>query len=137
LSTGKGDYSRGGTHCDINKDAITGLNITAIVVNAICCILIVIYIVNECRRKKRLYFLSFHAKALFPIFFLLHGFGDIIFNAIKLASNGEQAIGYDVGITIVGALLPVVFFTGGYICKYVSVYIYTYINIHIYVCITN
>mmetsp|Transcript_15354 Transcript_15354/g.14724 ORF Transcript_15354/g.14724 Transcript_15354/m.14724 type:complete len:396 (+) Transcript_15354:229-1416(+) len=110
--TGKGDYSRGGLHCDINKDAITGLNITAIIVNVICCILIVIYVVKECRRKKKLYFLSFHAKALFPIFFLLHGVGDIIFNAMKIASNGERTIGYDVAITIVSSLLPPVFFTG-------------------------
>jgi hypothetical protein len=72
----------------------------------------VIYIAKECNRKNSLYFLSFHAKALFPIFFLLHGFGDVIFNAMKLASNGEKTIGYDTSVTIVAALVPVAFFTG-------------------------
>jgi hypothetical protein len=109
---GIGSYSPAGFHCDISKSAIIALSVITIAVNSICIILIVIYIFKECRRRKKLYFVSYKAKALFPIFFLIHSFGDVIFNIVSLISNGEDAIGYNTGITVVASLLPVCFFTG-------------------------
>jgi hypothetical protein len=70
------------------------------------------YIFKECRRRNKLYFLSFQPKSLFPIFFLLHSLGDMVYNIIKLNSNGVASIGNDVRITIVAMITPLVFFTG-------------------------
>jgi hypothetical protein len=96
----------------MNIAALTVLNYIDICVATICNVIIIIYIFHECRRKKKLYFLSLHAKELFPLFFLLHGIGIIIFNIMKLTSELKDTIGHSTGITIVASLLPVFLFTG-------------------------
>lgn len=112
FSTGIGDYSFNGSHCDINEASIEALNIINICVASTCNLLIILYIINECRRKGKLYFLSSHPKALFPLFFLLYGIGIIIFNSMKLVSKGKHTIGNNMEITIVASLLHVVLFSG-------------------------
>jgi hypothetical protein len=92
--------------------AVTALNIIDICITSICNLLIIAYIVRKCLQKHRLYFLSFTAKASFPLFFLLYGSGIFIFNLMKLVSNGGDTIGYDIKITIVASLLQVFLFSG-------------------------
>jgi hypothetical protein len=109
---GIGDYSRDGIHCDLNMSAVKVLNIIDICVATICNLLILLYIVRECHKKKSPYFLSLNAKSLFPLLFLFYGIGVVIFNIIKLISEGKNTIGYDEKITIIASLLPVFLFSG-------------------------
>lgn len=109
---GNGDFAINPTvDCYLNSESIRILSYVGISGASICNILLLRFLIVRCIEKKSIFIFSWTSRSLFPLLFLIHGFGDVIFAILKVTMK-NSSVGNDAPITVVAFALPVFFFFG-------------------------
>jgi hypothetical protein len=73
--------------------------------------LILRFLIIRCIEKKSVFIFQKNSRSLFPLVFLLHGLGDVIFAILKVGTE-NSSVGIDLPITIVAFFNPFFFLVG-------------------------